>query len=177
MATAWPAGFSALASVVDATKILGDDGSANGYLTASQLKTYLNISVAAEADIVGTGTIAWDATPPSSLSAARYSWCRVGSLVQVQMRLEYGSAGTSNTSLTVTWPSDLPAPRIPTGTANGEAFGMCAGSVFTTNMSANPTLTRAVLRKQASTYEAVLLPNAAANLVGAVIFFSYITDA
>lgn len=65
-----------------------------------------------------TGTITWNGTAPTS-GTFTYRWVRLGNKVDLNITLVYTAAGTSNSTLLLTLPSDAPTPVPPTGlTAN-----------------------------------------------------------
>jgi hypothetical protein len=68
-----------------------------------------------------TGTITWDGTAPSGTTTHTYNWIQVGNMVTLNISLIYGTAGTTNTNVTMSLPADCPAPVQPTGasTASG----------------------------------------------------------
>jgi hypothetical protein len=68
-----------------------------------------------------TGTITWGGTAPTSLTAT-YRWVRIGRKVDLNITLVYANAGTSNTNLLLTMPSDAPTPAEPTGLTSNSNY-------------------------------------------------------
>lgn len=133
------------------------------------------VYISTEADIASS--ITWDGTPPSSLVAAKYRWGRVGGLVTVQFRLEYGVAGTTNTSLTIAAPSDLPLPWFPSGTGASEAIDAGSASVHATAAGLSNSASRCYLRRGASSgFDMVVLSGSIAAML-ATGTFNYFSDA
>ena len=63
---------------------------------------------------VYTGTITWTGTTaPSGATNHFYQWQQVGKMVTLQIVLAYGNAGSAVSNVTMTLPSDCPAPLIP----------------------------------------------------------------
>jgi hypothetical protein len=162
--------FSLVLDVSSFAQTLLDDTSAAAILTTLGIGPW---SDADEADI--SSAISWDGTPPSGTSSLRYSWSRRGRMVHCQMRLEYASAGASNTRVTITLPSDMPEPRTPSGAAAGENMIACSG-VMLTDFTGSGAATRAFMRKQASSYEVQVIASTS-SAVGCIVSFSYMTDA
>jgi hypothetical protein len=81
-----------------------------------------------------TGTITWapaisppppaTATifPPSGTTKHSYQWTQVGKMVTVRFNLSYQTAGAGQTTCTILFPSDLPAPRLPNGFTTGHTL-------------------------------------------------------
>jgi hypothetical protein len=89
-----------------------------------------------------TGTITWGGTAPTSLTAT-YRWVRIGRKVDLNITLVYANAGTTNSTLLLTMPSDAPTPAEPTGlTSNSNYLYPVLGKV---NINAT-TLTNAAER-------------------------------
>lgn len=63
-----------------------------------------------------SGTIVWTGTTaPSGTLNQSYNWQQVGNLVTGNLILVYGTAGSGNTAVAVTFPTDLPTPIKPDG--------------------------------------------------------------
>lgn len=68
------------------------------------------------------GTITWTAgTAPSGASNLRQFYTRVGNMVTWQISLQYASAGSTVTNLSLTFPSQFPTPAIPAGWSGANA--------------------------------------------------------
>jgi len=61
-----------------------------------------------------SGTADWDGTDPTGATVT-YDWQQIGDKVMLLIRGSYSSAGASNTTLTLTLPSDCPNPVDPSG--------------------------------------------------------------
>jgi hypothetical protein len=61
------------------------------------------------------GTIAWNGTAPTTILGQSYGGQQVGNMVSINLNVSYSVAGTSNTQVTFTLPSDFPTPVSPTG--------------------------------------------------------------
>jgi len=63
-----------------------------------------------------TGTITWTAgAAPSSTANLRQFYTRFGNLVTWQISLTYATTGTTVTNVVLTFPTQFPTPKIPTG--------------------------------------------------------------
>lgn len=63
------------------------------------------------AEAAYTGTIVWSSgTAPSGTTNHRYKWSQIGKTVTLSIMLNYTTAGTGNTGVTMNLPSDCPAP-------------------------------------------------------------------
>jgi hypothetical protein len=93
-------------------------------------------------DSVIPTTITWDGTAPTG-ETKRYRWEQVGSMVYFSLRAEYSTPGTTNTSVTIPLPSDMPAPSLLSGTANNELVGASvSGLMATASSGVAPALTK-----------------------------------
>lgn len=59
-----------------------------------------------------TGTFTWNGTAPTSISNGGYQWTQVGKYVTLQMYFTWTNAGATNSQVTMTLPTDLPAPDV-----------------------------------------------------------------
>jgi len=102
-------------------------------------------------DSAFTGTIAWDGTAPSNPTSLRYRWERVGSLVRADFRLEYGTPGATNTVVTLTLPTSMPAPVFMSGTGTNELVAVpITGHIATAPSGAVPALVKAYVVRSGS---------------------------
>lgn len=63
-----------------------------------------------------TGTITWTGTTaPSGTTNHTYNWIRIGNIVFLNLTLVYGTAGTLNTAVLMSLPTDAPTPIKPDG--------------------------------------------------------------
>jgi len=95
-------------------------------------------------DTSGTysGTITWNGTAPTS-GTFTYRWTRIGKRVDLNITLVYTSAGTSNSTLLVTLPSDAPTPAEPSGLTSNSNY---IYPVFAQVNTGATTLTNAGIR-------------------------------
>lgn len=72
-----------------------------------------------------TGTITWTGTAPSGTANIRQYYCQIGNMVTWSINLNYSTAGTGITNMSLTFPTEFPTPDIPTGFtgANARIFG------------------------------------------------------
>jgi hypothetical protein len=89
-----------------------------------------------------TGTITWGGTAPTSLTAS-YRWVRIGRRVDLNITLVYANAGTTNTTLLLTIPSDAPTPAEPSGATGNSNYLYPTYSIVNTNLT---TLTNSQTR-------------------------------
>lgn len=79
-----------------------------------------------------TGTVTWDGTPPTTVVTNIYRWLQIGKLVTLIMDLVYTNAGTANTTVTWTLPTDCPSPEAKTGlTAANSVLNNGSGGIAT----------------------------------------------
>lgn len=97
--------------------------------------------------IIGS-TITWDGTPPSGGVAQRYIWEKIGRFVDAHFRLDYPVAGTTNSTVTIELPADMPTPESMNGQGNSEIAYPALGFLGTS--AASTSLSRAVLQKNGS---------------------------
>jgi hypothetical protein len=105
-----------------------------------------------------TGTITWGGTAPTSLTAT-YRWVRIGRKVDLNISLVYTNAGTTNTTLLLTMPSDAPTPLEPTGlTSNSNYLYPVLGKVNINATTLTNAAERGMIRKNSggSGYEIFL---------------------
>ena len=57
----------------------------------------------------------WSGTAPSGTVNNRYRWFQIGNVVHYHFSFTYTTAGTSNTTMSFTHPSDMPVPAAFTG--------------------------------------------------------------
>lgn len=108
-----------------------------------------------------SGTVDFNGTDPSSITSQQYAWSRVGNTVTLFFSIFYGTPGTTNTSATITMPSDCPAPVTfaTGGDAASEYIFPISGARVEANMTANPSAVRGGLRRNAANdgYEVLLI--------------------
>lgn len=87
-----------------------------------------------------SGTIVWTGTTaPSSTTTHRYTWKQIGKLVVLKLSLFYATAGVANSEVTMTLPTDCPAPIEPTGVGAENNFMLTGfGSFSGTATNSNP---------------------------------------
>jgi len=97
-----------------------------------------------------TGTITWGGTAPTSLTAT-YRWVRIGRKVDLNISLVYTNAGTSNTTLLLTMPSDAPTPAEPSGlTSNSNYLYPVLGKVNINATTLTNAAERGMIRKNSA---------------------------
>ena len=125
-----------------------------------------------------TGTITWNGTAPTS-GTFTYRWTRIGKMVNINISLIYAVIGASNSTLTVTLPSDAPTPAKPAGLTSAlNQLYPIVGSVNITNASTlTNSATRGFLRNNAANngFEFVL-NYSAPTAANAYITCTYFTD-
>ena len=70
-------------------------------------QTYIDNAIAAY-----TGTITWGGTAPTGATNHQFKWRQIGKHVELHIFLNYGTAGSGNTSLTLDKPTGLPDPSV-----------------------------------------------------------------
>lgn len=83
------------------------------------------------------GTVAFSNTAPSGTTTHTYSWCQMGNVVHFRIHLKYGTAaGADNTSMTLTFPGDMPTPLQPSGfNAASDVVSILSGMGSTTTVN------------------------------------------
>ena len=154
---------------ISAYTILANNTSATANATAQYFK-----------DTSGTytGTISWNGTAPTGGNLT-YRWTRIGKMVNINISLIYSTQGSSNSTLTVTLPSDAPTPSKPVGlTSASNQLYPIVGSVNITNQSTlTNSATRGFLRNNAANNGFEFILNyAASTAANAYITCIYFTD-
>lgn len=97
---------------------------------------------------LGAGEITWSGTTaPSGTKDETIRWVQVGNIVTVNITLYYSTAGSANTAVTVTFPSALPAPYIPSGMNAGLRMIAIGIGTFSTNYQQPGSTHRGGLRR------------------------------
>lgn len=81
-----------------------------------------------------TSLITWTVTAPSSPQALTYRWSQVGNRVSARFNLIYNTPGVADSTVSITLPSDMPTPAVPSGYGGGATsanFGSGSGTVAT----------------------------------------------
>lgn len=156
ISTASPASQTAALASLD-TLFLSAGGSA--LTTDSGAKTY-------------TGDT-WDGTAPSSTASKTYRWVKTGKTIRLQIDITYATAGATNTTATLAWPSDVPFPADIAGYTGNGAFPYAGFGNIHASPTANPSATRvAVRRNTSSSYDIIAIgASVAARGVHATIIF------
>jgi len=160
---AWAVQCSGITTATTRTSTIPDS---SGVLTHRRAGVF-------DADLSATATIDWDGTDPTG-GTLRYSWQQIGGWCFFSMRGDYTGAGTTNTTLTITRPSDMPTPADFTGTAASEPVHACAGQGYT-SITGNGSAAKAVIQKNAGNtdFEFCLKGMTSGSMVGFVIAGSY----
>jgi hypothetical protein len=102
--------------------------------------------------------ITWNGTPPSGTTNLRYRWQRIGNMVFFDFMLNYTVAGTSNSSLVILLPTDMPAPLFSTGAGTDDlAFAFRGG--LSTGSTAAYSLTKTWLKNSTPRIEIGMVLN------------------
>lgn len=120
-------------------------------------------------------TLTWGGTAPTSLTGAKYRYVKIGNQVTLTVGIEYGSAGTGNTSVRFTLPSDIPAPAVVQLGNSSEYYSYSGSCTAGTSVSNSGTDGQTLFWNTGSATDLYMVfasTNAAA--VRAVI--TYITD-
>ena len=127
---------------------------------------------------VYTGTITWNGTAPTS-GTFSYRFTRIGKMVTINISLVYANAGSANSTIVITLPTDAPTPTKPAGlTSASNLLYPCYGGVNITNQS---TLTNAAFRgflrnNSANNGFEFTIAHAATTAVNAFVTCTYFTD-
>ncbi|MGP1354764.1 MAG: hypothetical protein ACTS1Z_15720 [Parasphingopyxis sp.] len=117
-------------------------GSPNVYVSPEGLLKFADHAAVGETNVSISSGISWNGVAPTGLSG-HYTWQRIGNTVFFSVRLEYSSAGLSNSSLSVAIPSAWPVPALRTGTANNELMDASISVVMASAASGiAPSLTK-----------------------------------
>ena len=106
-----------------------------------------------------SGGITWTGTAPSGTTNHSYRWNQIGKLVTFNATLIYGTAGVTNTQVTIALPSDLPTPESPTGLTAATEMQYFGSGTMNINKTGIITVTRPVmLRRNAANngYEVIM---------------------
>ena len=152
---------------------------ANSFL-ANNTSAIANVTAQAFKDTSGvyTGTITWNGTAPTS-GTFSYRFTRIGKMVTINISLVYANAGSANSTIVITLPTDAPTPTKPAGlTSASNLLYPCYGGVNLTNQS---TLTnsafRGFLRNNAANngFE-FTIGHSATTAINAFLTCTYFTD-
>lgn len=124
--------------------------------------------------------ITWSGTTaPSGTTNHTYEWQQLGNVIHYQFILSYGTAGTSNTTVQIKKPDDMPSVKQKSGqTAANSLLGRGVGQQSATKTSTtSPTGTiTSVKRNAGNTADEFVLSTAAVNTSFVIIQGSYFTD-
>lgn len=173
------------------TPMLYSDGNAGGHnpelLTPTGVMKLVNTTgggIATLGDVVAqtiasdaaiASTVTWNGTPPSGASSLRYYWTKSNRICHFSLRLEYATAGTTNSSLTIAFPSDMPLPLDMTGWSASEIGVAIPCILSTATTSTNTSNARAWIGKDGSSNFLFSAEFGSANYKLAVLSGSYIT--
>jgi hypothetical protein len=119
-------------------------------------------------------TRTWNGTAPSGATTHEYRYYQIGKMVFGFIRLEYATAGISNTTLTLATNS-FPVISKPSNCSDGENLTACAGILDSSNTGAPPA-TRCWLEASANTSGFVVKFTAASQSAKfAMCSFTYLT--
>lgn len=93
-------------------------------------------------DLAYADTAVWTfaTTKPSGTPVIRYSWSQINKDVKITMTCYYPTAGSSVTAATFVLPTDMPAPKEPTGTGAADDVLYPGTGFITTNYATEPTI-------------------------------------
>jgi len=99
-----------------------------------------------------SGTITWTGTTaPSGTTNHSYNWQRIGNMVTLNIILNYGTAGSALTAVSMALPADCPAPKEASGLgAASDILYFATGQMTTATNASNSNLNRAGLRVNAA---------------------------
>lgn len=99
-----------------------------------------------------TGTITWSAVlAPSGTTNFSYNWTKIGNMAILNISLLYGTAGTSVSSVVMTWPAGAPTPIKPTGFSGASnLLYQASGKMSNSATSTTVVNSHAVLRSNAA---------------------------
>lgn len=93
------------------------------------------------------GTATWTGTTaPSGATTHTYAWSQIGKTVNLEISLVYASAGTALTVVSMTLPTDCPAPLEPSGLGGASEKLYSAVGYIDTGKGGNPGASRAWMR-------------------------------
>jgi len=125
--------------------------------------------------ITYSDTITWNSVAPSGTTSHQYRYSQIGKMVMGFIRLEYTSAGTSNTTLTLAT-SAFPVMSKPSHAGSGEYMTACSGLIDTAN-TGSPAATRCWLEESSGTSGFVVkFAVSGLNAKFAMCSFMYLTD-
>lgn len=84
-----------------------------------------------------TSEVSWNGTAPTG-GSERYKWSRVGDLVFFDFRLDYSSAGSSNSNVDIDFPPGMPIPKVFPENIDGEIIKAVDGLMSTNNDGSSP---------------------------------------
>lgn len=122
-----------------------------------------------------TGTLTWDGTAPTTIANQTYRWTQVGKTVFVRINVTYTNAGATNTTVSLTFPSDLPLPEEPTGAATNDYIDAGTGFYGTSTTSASSNYKCYLVKTGASSYSFKVLGSSALAAKTVWVNFTYHT--
>ena len=117
-------------------------------------------------------------TAPSGTTNHTYSWNRIGNIITLRVSLDYTTAGTSLTAVTLDLPSDCPSPELPSGVSTAADVINYGSGMLTTNRNVpvTPTVSYSAIRiKSTGVYEINIARTTAANHRYAYATIQYFT--
>ncbi len=115
------------------------------------------------------GTFTWNSTAPTTITSQQYAWSRIGNTVTLTIGVLYSVAGTTNTTVSMTLPSDCPTPAdfVTCGDAASEYIYPINGARVEGGITGNPSAVRGGLKKNAANngYEIALVFGSASAIV------------
>lgn len=110
------------------------------YNEYNQTRTYTGNEGTVGWENLSVGSVSWTSgVSPTNPAATVYKWQRIGYIVFFEFRLEYNTAGSNNTGVTIIKQTDMPSPFFgPDVDPTDEYISACAG--FITEDPALPPL-------------------------------------
>jgi hypothetical protein len=111
-----------------------------------------------------TGTIAWNGTAPTTQTINKYQWQQTGKMVRLQLFGYYTNAGVGCSAVSLTLPSDCPAPDISMFTSGATAILYTGtGGLGLSNTSLTTTTNAYMRRNTGNTDNELYITAASAN--------------
>lgn len=139
---------------------------ANGTNAAANASTFTFKDTSATYTLIPT----WNGSAPTGTTNHSYRWIQIGKMVVLNITLVYSSAGSSNSTLAIPFPTNAPAPIDPPGLTANNALQYPVIAQFNAVNITNLTNAgaRGMVRKLASGYDIWIGLATSAYLFGAV---------
>jgi len=156
-----------------AYSIVAQNGSnATGALPTNQ--AYRN-----EVEKTYTDTPTWNGTAPSGSPTNTYSFLTLGNRCDLNVNLDYPTAGATNGQVVIPLPSDAPTPKIPAGFSGNSVVMYVGAARIINSKTALPTLgvTTCYLRNNSTStgFELAIVSSTNLAAIGAYAYINYPT--